>query len=280
MRNRNVVYYLSDPAYAPYLLTSAYTLRNFWSGHLVFYCWPRSTAVARAIAGHPSIRASVVVVPECAGHKNLMLNQKIDVLMKDDGTNLLLDADTLVTLPIDDMFELGTGGVNVTQFTDWKMSQGVIQRRLRRLVGRTPEEYEDALDRCLNASIASNYPSVNVGVVAADSRSQVLREWRRYATAVGNVFIADECTMHVLMVHSSRVRCLGGEYNCSPKFAKDSMKPGVRVWHGHGNMWAKPGKCQMAHDMWMQVWSMCSYIGGMDSYAKHCGNSELARVLR
>jgi len=269
----NVNYLISGPAYLPYLAVSCYTLRQHYSGNIRIFAWPGSRAIAEEIARDKRISAKVIPT-EPKTERNGHLLQKIEILIGQEGTNLLLDADTLVVGDPHDLFYLTSySGYTATQFCDWTTQKPLIQKRLKRL-----EPFLDAKEKiALQELLDGPYYSLNCGVFAARG-DEKLKYWLDLSRRAQSIFIPDECAQHLLMRTSGISVLSSGAWNSSPKFRKDNDY--TVIWHGHGNMFGRPAKCQFAFDLWCLHYQQAQIVGKMSSWIQKCGNQPLLDALQ
>ncbi len=262
---REINYLLSHPAHAPLLVCSVDTLRRQSPDiPIKLHAWPYD-ALSRRERAHTDI-ASIDVCNEIAKAYNDIeviearpgqnarkrhLIHKIELMSERGG--MLLDADTLIGLPIEGFFDLADGWeYTTTQFCDWRTTKPIMRTRIKRLLDIDGIEH-GYVHRCL----AEPWPSPNVGVFASEPGTPILPEWRDWSIKAAGVFIADETTMQALQVkYYDRVKIiLGGKYNCStmryqPKSLDDTE---VCVWHGHGASFLRPDKAFKGHCMWFHI---------------------------
>jgi hypothetical protein len=272
----------------PYLLTSLYTLRQYWRGQVAVFAWDESYEIVKLIARDERLRiVPCRREPQWRG-KNSQFVDKILLMQEqiDAHSALYLDADTLIAGSLHPLFDLAEmKGFVGTQFCNWRTDGGIISGRIRRL-----REFPQIDQNLIELVLANPYPSPNGGIFACVPHSPVLSQWHDWTMIAcekppiaherwkKGVFIADETVLQIMPVkmpeHISVAE--GGAYNCSPK---PKYRPGnlpdehVRVWHGHGNCFSRPeDKSPEGYQMWRQVWDHCveQDLGCVKQWAHEC----------
>lgn len=282
MTDRRIVYLMSGPAYMPYLVTSLYSLRKIWDGEVEVHAWPNTFEFAVRCAAK-SFKPITVVIrePQYTG-KNAQFLDKIKLMQTlQPGVNMYLDADTLPVRRdvLDRLFEMGECGFCATQWNTWVSNGRMVGGRIKRLLDREgiPQEY-------VHEALSKAYPSVNGGVFACRPESAALPLWEQWTSKVLDIFIADETTLHAVMVkfliesgwgktlYPKGFRVVfdvatgGGKFNSSPsKKDKKLLDDEVGIWHGHGNSFIRPDKSAKGVAMWWPIYQHClkENIGGI-----------------
>lgn len=185
-------------------------------------------------------------------------------------TTVILDADTLVLSPLDDLFQLAeTHAFCVARFADWKSSGEIYARRIRQWLDLAPEDIEAAVHFG---------PAINTGVVAFTKGAEILEPWSELAMKGRHLFIPDEVACQILL-HRFKHRVLGSEWNCSCKYDHPE-KEGVRIVHFHGRKHCRPG-LPFHGDLWMAEFQRLVQqdVAGLRSWMP-AGDAMLKRYLR
>lgn len=247
-------YLLSKTPHAPYLVTSIRSLRKHYSGPIRLHVWEsgyhhmarHSHAIADRIARDDN---QIEVRPRTPVWRGRGINagyvDKIHMMRYSEG--LLLDADTLVMGPLDELFKaVEEKGMVVAQFTNWNTLGSKMQHRIKKL--RNFSKLDQAL---IERVLSQKYPALNVGVCGKAHESEAFEEWARWTEVVAReILIPDEIAIQPLQaryVPQGQMAIVSGRYNWS---ARVNPKIKVLIWHGHGQCWAKPHKSPLGHALW------------------------------
>lgn len=181
---RGVVYFATGLSHLERLLVSAFSLRRHWSGPCaVLHDGPVAPEFAAALA------VLDIAVIELPGLSRAPLVAKVESLPHSPfEVSLFLDADTLVEVPVDPLFErLGGHDFLFVHFCGWEAGEDPVARRI--------QAWADAgLSAQSSADRAKRGPGVNIGVFAYRHRHPFLGPWAEQ-TAAGQragLFIPDE----------------------------------------------------------------------------------------
>ena len=273
---------MSGAPHLPYLVVSLYTLRQHWPGDVVVCAWPQSIELVRTIAKDQRLDVRSVAWPQTHFGRNSQFLSKVDLMCHKNvigcDTALYLDADTIICGDVQPLLTMGSNALALTQFNDWTTWQGIIRRRLVRMIGKEPID-QHAVNRLLTES----WPSVNGGVFACPRGLNALDVWRTWSESLRGIFICDETALHAIMVkypHEPSVLC-GGSFNCSPKYKPKTLRDeDVVIWHFHGDSNVRPNKSQRGVDLWYPVYQECvaQNIGGIADWKDSCGNKYLDQL--
>jgi hypothetical protein len=146
------------------------------------------------------------------------------------ATTVALDADTLVTGPIDELFEAADdASFCVAQLGAWTTETRAISRRIRAWNPWLAEWIEPAL---------TFGPAINCGVVAFRRDATLYADWFRLASLGRETFIPDEVCCQI-MLHCYLHRILDGRWNRSCRH-DDPEAPDTRIVHFHGRKHCRP----------------------------------------
>lgn len=176
---------------------------------------------------------------------------------------VMIDADTLVRAPIDDLFGFITGPVEfaVPQFAAWNTS-GKIAKRIEGWRPHMPAKW-------IEAALAFG-KAINNGVTVFRKGSSFMARWSEWALRGREQYIPDESSLQVLVaVNRDCTAILPHWWNTSCKY-DDPLSPEARIVHFHGRKHVRidAGKPIYHSDLWYTEWE--------EFHVKH---SELADAL-
>lgn len=287
--NRQVMYVMSGAAHCPYLVASLWTLRQHYQGPVVIHAWDDSfpmcshMALDSRLQGTGGLEVFNTNPPDeiLSWRKNRQFGHKIWLARESKADAVLyLDADTTIHGSLEVLFK----GVErdctlyLTQFNDWDMSGGIVQKRVRRTEPHLPANpYHTVIDNICG----TDFPSVNGGIWAAKPTSPALSEWYEMTKACRRIFIADEACLHILAGRwkgTEMVQILrGGLYNMSArqKFWPSGTQPtDIRVMHYHGDSNCRPDKAPQGSEYWWLCWKSLwrQNIGNVQQWRKDISN--------
>lgn len=139
---------------------------------------------------------------------------------------ILLDADTVVTGTIDELFG---ESFTVTSFSHWHTGGKIVGGRLQQWA-----------DRDLHAETVARIrrepqPALNTGVTSWDrtNAGRALVAWEALSTQGYECSFTDELAAQILAADNPEwFRVLPDSYNCSPTFGVN--RDDARIWHYHG----------------------------------------------
>lgn len=279
-----IVYLMSGVAHLHYLVPSLYTLRDHYNGPVIVYAYPESYSLVSEIARDP--RLNVIAKPwnpvilGTHREKNSQFLNKLKLMQSlNSHTAVYLDADTTIHGRLDLLFGMAeTYGFVATQFNLWESKGGVIRARLERLKG-TPKVCQESLQLVIDHA----YPSLNGGIFACSPKSSVLPLWYEWSHEARDIFIADECCLHVLQafVPATEFHVVkGGRFNCSHKY-QDSIRDPI-VYHYHGDSNLRPDKSPRAYEFWWPIYEDCikRNIGHIDDWKDMVPNKWLTLLKK
>lgn len=238
-----IVYLSAGTGCMARLLVSIRTLKRNYSGNVAIYSiGGESHELCRPIAqkyGAKLIEREYVV-PE--GHNRVLL-EKIKLLEASPfAQTLYVDSDTMVMKPLEP--EIASilplcGDFAVTQFTTWKVSQGIIQRRLRAWPCKEDQPMIDGMSQ--------NAPAINTGVYFFRRGLYWARQWYELALRGREKFISDEVGLQILLPHVPHfIMPAHWNHSCRYGFAPERAV----IWHFHGRKHCRPG-LEWGADKWM-----------------------------
>jgi len=286
MKKRRIHYMLSHPQHAPYLVVSLRSLRQWYDGPVTLHGWKSegSGDIVTNIAADGRLGDTVAAPREPAfkGRGDSWLD-KIDIMSAQYGvdSSVLLDADTIIVGPLDELFEATERrGYAVTQFCDWKTTNNIIKNRVKRL-RNFPELDQMLVEACLE----SPYPSANVGIFGCIPGSPVMPVWRHWSYVTRNIFIADESVMQALLprfIEQGLAEIVDGRFNCSTMRFQHVPDEEVRIWHGHGNSFLRPTKSPKGHAMWWKRFeeARAQNLGNINAWIDRHDSKWMSRCIK
>lgn len=235
IEKQGVLYLLCGVAYAVRMVVSIQSLRKHYSGRIIlFTIGEESHEIGRRIANDQRLGVEHRQYPQTMRKKNSAYLHKLALLQDPPfEINAYLDADTLVTGSINELFDLSDDSqVSATQFATWTTERRTIRKRIKswqklKLQGRTKRRIERLVRNALKTR-----PAINCGVFGLRRNSPLTKKWFDLALIGRRTFICDEIAFQMLL-HYHPHKLLDCRWNCSPIYAKDTKD--VRVWHMHGS---------------------------------------------
>lgn len=232
MKTRGVIYYNTGRSCGVRLLVSLFSLRQHYSGPVTLLSeGAESHELCSRIA---SALGAAVVEWDCGvppGPNRAYLAKTRYHLGSPYDTTLALDSDTLVTGPVEELFELTEKhSFCVAQISNWITSGSTIARRIREWEALYPQEVAAAL---------AFGPAINCGVVAFTRDSALCRDWCATALPGREFFIPDEVCCQLMLPRYPH-HILDGRWNRSCKH-DDPGLPDTRIIHYHGRKHCRPG---------------------------------------
>jgi hypothetical protein len=230
--DRGVIYYHSGTSCAVRMLVSLASLRKFYSGSVtIISVGPESLPYCRKIGG--ALGADVVTwepdIPK--GKNSILLGKTCLQLATPYLHSLMIDADTLVRGPVDELLDLvAECDFVVPRMANWSTKGRTIKARIAAWKQWVPDAVEPAI---------AFGAAVNTGVMAFHKRSSLLHEWIGLAILGRERFIPDEISCQLLLPRHPH-RIVDARWNCSCRFGNPTH-PDVRIIHYHGRKHCRPG---------------------------------------
>ena len=258
-----VVYSMSHPPHAFYLVCSLYTLRKHWDGAVVIYAWPESFELMKQIAKDERLRISEVRLHKPAHRrKNAQFMDKIKVAQSavDFDVVMYLDADTTIHGDISPIMDkAGEYGFAATQYCNWTTKGNRTRMRIKRF-----HKIEGLPQSLIERLLTSEFPAINGGVWATKPNNPILDQWYKWAWAARSWAIADETAMHMLMpkyLHLGKMHVLrdGGKWNQSVvyRLGKGLRHEDVVIYHYHGDTALRTDRSDFGVEMWWPIYQHC-----------------------
>lgn len=232
---QGVVYLLCGTAHAVRMLTSIWSLRKHYSGPIIVYTiGDDSHKIGKNLASEPRLDVEHRQFPRVMRRKNAAFLNKLAILQDPPfDMTVYLDADTLVTGSIQELFELPEGcDMVATQFSNWTTQRKTIRKRINSwkeisLEGKTKRR----IDRLVRKGLQTR-PAINGGVFGLRRNAEITPKWYDLALIGRKTFICDEIALQLLL-HYHPHKLLDCRWNCSPIYAGKTKD--VRIWHMHGS---------------------------------------------
>jgi hypothetical protein len=274
---RGVVYLLTGVGHAVRLAVSLWSLRRYYNGPVtLFTTQPASHAIGAQLAADRRLALQHQTLQQAVHRRNSSYLTKVKLLPQSPyETTLFLDADTLVTGAVLELFEAAEeSGFAATRFAEWTTSGRRMQRRITSWRRVSQDLYAESEYARLIEETLQSRPAINTGVFAYRFGIPLLDAWQRLTNAGWRQFICDEIALQILLQRFS-YRLLNCQYNCSPVYA--SEMDCVRIWHFHGDKHLCTGR---PRDLWLPAWEEClrEKVGGMQDWFP-AGDSSLEKHL-
>jgi len=241
--------------YAAWLATSLHTLRQHWTGPVMVLADATTEALARSIAD--SCNATVKVIDPFKATRNAAYVTKTMVpTWSPYDETLLLDADTTIQGPIDELFG---HPLTLTQFSTWISTGRKMSGRIKWWKGKSP-----AIDAMVAKQFERPWPAINTGVAAWQRGNPALLAWNTITMAGAGTFISDELAMQLLQ-GVVECRVLGDAWNWSPQYGVADAAD-VRIVHFHGK---KMLNKERGRALWEPAFlaAFAADVGGMQKWA-------------
>lgn len=242
---RGVIYFNMGTSCAVRMLVSLWSLRRFYQGPV--------TLISAGTESHPycdriakSLDAEVREwEPQVPPGRNSTFLVKTQVYTATPyETSILIDSDTLIRGPIDQLFSwTEESGLIVTQMADWTVDRRCMVKR----INSWKELYPEWVAACLKSG-----PAINGGVMAFRRGTPLLADWYRLALPGRNTFIPDETCLQLLLPRYPH-RVVPHFWNTSCVYGKPRDK-NTRIIHYHGRKHCRRGLPHHA-DLWTEAYS-------------------------
>lgn len=229
--DQGVVYYNRGTSCTVRLLVSLHSLRKHYTGRVAILSdGEESHAICLKIGG--ALDAEVIKWdPGISEGKNMhfLAKTRLHQGTPFDAT-IALDSDTLVTGPLQELFELlETEEFCVARFSNWWTNGRIMEARLRQWMPLFPQWVEQAV---------AFGPAINIGLIGFRRDASLFTEWHDTAARGREYFIPDEVSCQLLLPRHPH-RILDGRWNRSCRH-DDPALPETRVVHYHGKKHCLP----------------------------------------
>jgi hypothetical protein len=203
-----------------------------------------------------SVQSDAVIT--CRGHGAIHASKTNMPLATPFESTVLLDCDTVVVRPIDELWPRGDETV-LTGFDGMVSNKRPIVSRINAWQPFAPE----SVARCLS----EEFPHVNTGVLGfcKQPASQEFSElWRRMALL--NTKFSDDEIAAQLVMPTCKVRHEGGRFNCSPTYNPNYMA--AHIWHCHSRMNYRAAR---GRELWLPRYeaALRDNLGGIARWPVH-----------
>ena len=218
--NRGVIYLVYGPKVLERLVVSAWTLRDHWAGPVtVLYSTDQERAVLEPAAKHLDLEL-MLVETETGPRPHWLAKSRVPQYSPYDET-LYIDADTIITGPIDDMFG---HDLTLTAHPGWT-SRG---SRTRRYIKRAMSLEEHGLGDLVRRQLRLEYPAINGGVLAFRKDKATFREWYTITKHLGDHPLSEQTALQLLTGVISH-RIADERFNRMTKYGQRTDD--IRIWH-------------------------------------------------
>ncbi len=232
---KGVIYFLSGTSHAVRMVVSIWSLRKHYSGPIIVYTiGDESHEIGQKLSRDERLGVEHREFPRMMRKKNATYLHKLAILQDlPFEASVFLDADTLVTGSVQELFDLSEENEMVaTQFSDWTTEQRTIRKRIKawnelELEGRTKRR----IHRLVRSALHTR-PAINCGVFGLRRNATITKKWYDLAVIGRKTFICDEIALQLLL-HYHPHKLLDCRWNCSPIYAKETKD--IRIWHMHGS---------------------------------------------
>lgn len=221
--DRGIVYLLYGMGVAERLVVSMWSLRRHYDGPVtVMTGGDPETALAKSLKGSLGCRC-LPFDPESLGvGRAVHAKTRVPELTPYDDT-LFLDADTLVTGPLDELFG---HDLTLTRYAN------------RTTRNRCPKKWIGAwrgidreTDELVRSQLAIVFPFINAGVFAFKRGNPDMARWKQLADKRPRARMVEELSLQ-LLTHEIDHRMMDERFNRCPTWGKAIED--IRVWHFHG----------------------------------------------
>ena len=226
----NGVAYCVGGSFSVRLVVSLWTLRRFWTGPVALFSLS-STSEQRANLLAADARVNVqhagrLALP--AGRNATLAAKTMLTVYSPFERTLFLDADTIVTGPLDELIH-DSAPLVATRHRDWPTRHPQLTSHFgewRNLA----DDVKSKIDR----SLALDGPAINTGVFGFRRDYLPAGLWRDLAHRGADLPATDEVALQLLLPDLSEAKIVGEEWNYTIHPDRDSAeiaRPDVRVVH-------------------------------------------------
>lgn len=267
-RTHGILYYNHGQKCLARLVVSCYTLRQHYGGPVTVLDTGESGGLLDRIAADERLGLEVRRVPFEVLRRHSCYVAKAGLWEHSPyGTTILLDSDTVVARDPAGLWGAveapGSGGVVVTQFSDWVTTGQMIRGRIEKwrgvvVPGQHGNEHDQIrADELVERCLAWSWPALNTGLIGWSQEGLgFLRDWKRLTRAGWRCPFTDELAAQ-LLARRYRHTVLGDEWNCSPIYGQNRHK--AVIWHLHGSKHVarEGGRGQQGHAIWWPAFLAC-----------------------
>lgn len=238
---RGVIYVFCGLSCAERLVVSLYTLRKHWDGNVTLgVTTNEEEGVIRDAAKRLDVQVTRIEKAPARRNAHYLTKSLVPTWTPYDET-LFIDADTIVTGPIEDLFG---EKLTITQFAEWVSTGNKMSGRCREWKEISP--YIDAL---VDRQVGQKHPAINTGVFCFRKGNEQLALWHTVAKAGQGRYMTDELAMQLLLPNLD-CRVVDDRWNCSPMYGVHTDD--VRIWHFHGKKHLREGR---SRELWLPVYN-------------------------
>jgi hypothetical protein len=273
-----VLYFHHGTKHSARLVASLYSLRSVYDGPVTILDTGESGGIIEKIAADDRLAATVtgIRIKKLKRHTSYVAKAGLWRESPYD-CSLLLDCDTLVVKPIDQLRAIicdrSNPGFVVTRFSDWVTQGNIISGRLKQWkeISVRGLDVADALKR----SLREVHPAINTGVVGFRKDTEdVLRAWEKLTTAGAECSFSDELAAQIV-IRLFKHTLVADYFNHSVLYGTQPKK--AVIIHAHGGKHLRP---EMG-GRWLSVYQHCiaENVGGIADWTP-AGDPVLATHLQ
>lgn len=254
MNDFGVLYFNHGTKHLARLVVSIYSLRQHYGGPVTILDTGESGGIIAKIKASTELAADVKRIKIVKRERHTAYVAKAGLWRQSPyDCSLLLDADTLILRPIDQLKAIicdpKNAGFVVTRFSDWVTTGRIISGRLRqwREVKAAGVDVADALKR----SLTEPHAAINTGVVGWRSDAEeTLLAWESLAAAGWQCSFTDELAAQ-LLIRLFPHTLVADYYNHSVLYGRQPDKAVVLHMHGNKHLRAEVG------GRWLDLYEIC-----------------------
>lgn len=271
---RGIIMFLLGSKHACVAAVSVWSLIRHYNGPILFLVGDNEGAkYAEKIANSVGTRAEVKMFPIPAQRRNTGYAAKPRIpALSPFRFTIQLDADTVVTGPLGELWPSHDQETVLTQFAHWTTAGNIISSRVKwwQTISEPP------VPKLVRYSLEHELPAINTGVLSYGVDSKLCKAaWLELTMKNPESFINDEIAMQLLFPHFEHVRVLNDKFNFSPLFS--NPRNDVAIVHHHGRKHLRPEA--------LKIWWPCFTAAYRENFAKirqwcPAGDNRLAEYLQ
>ena len=261
---KGVIYLIYGPKVAERLVVSIWSLRKYWQGPVTVLC---STTAECSLLAIAAIHLNFELIPvhaEPCPHPHWLAKARVPEYSPYDET-IYLDADTLVTGPIDDLFG---HELTLTEHYKWTTRGSLTRRRIKAFAVLRDRKVDAMIEHQLNNVL----PAVNGGVLAFRKDTDGLAEWYELTKRLPEYPLSEQTALQLLTSVLPH-RFADERFNRMAEIGLAIRD--VRIWHFYGQRHCWP------NSQWIPAFQeACELnVGGLADWAGQY-DRHVRRLLR
>ncbi|KKL75073.1 hypothetical protein LCGC14_2058550 [marine sediment metagenome] len=249
---RGIVYLVYGPKVLERLVLSAWTLRQWWYGPVtILYSTDKEYDVLRTASRELGLNM-VGVFTETGPRPHWLAKSRVPQYSPYNET-LYIDADTIITGPIDDMFG---HDLTLTTHPGWTSRDFRTRQYIKQAMSLEDHGLGDLVRRQLHLE----YPAINGGVLAFRKDKATFREWYTITKQLGDHPLSEQTALQLLTGVISH-RIADERFNRMTKYGQRTDD--IRIWHFIGQTHCRPDS------LWLPKFheALEANVGGLQSWA-------------